>query len=295
MKTFKNITVKKIETIICDGCGLQANAESGYEFHEFISIEHHCGYSSIHGDGKYISIDLCQQCFADMCGNSLRVVDKNKIENFDGNCETDQLEYNNIFDVITKSKTGASQLKNDCDIRLAARDILTKNKVNNDKELAISLKRVEQLWDAQYQSAEGNELHQLADLICAYEKKDWNSYFEEAPFADDDFMPSRLNLKSKYDCDEEQTASGMLSSISVSTEINDESSRDSALVESNLDDTKQHLLKSITNVIAKYPELRLGQLLVNAINIQQPCPEIFHVEDNVLAEKLNELANSVNG
>jgi hypothetical protein len=127
-------------------------------------------------------------------------------------------------------------------------------------------------------------------LICAYEKKDWNSYFEEAPLADDDFMPGRLNFKSKYSCDEEQTASGMLSNISVNTSIDDERSRDSALADNNLDDAKQHLLESITNVIAKYPELRLGQLLVNAINIQQPCPDLFHIEDNVLAEKLSQLS-----
>lgn len=295
MQTFKKVTTQKIETIVCDSCGLQASAESDYEFHEFISIKHHCGYSSIHGDGKHIRIDLCQQCFADMCGDSLLVEDKNKTEDFDESCETDRLEYTNIFDVITKSKTDSLQLKTECNIRLVVRDLLTRNKINNDQELAIALKRVEQLWDAQHQSVEGNELHQLADLICTYEKKDWNSYFEEAPFTDDDFMPDRLNLKSKYSCDEEQTESGMLSSIPVNTSMDDERSRDSALADSNLDDTKQHLLKSITNVIAKYPELRLGQLLVNAINIQQPCPEIFHVEDNVLAEKLNELSNSVNG
>ena len=108
-------------------------------------------------------------------------------------------------------------------------------------------------------------------------------------------MPGRLNFKSKYSCDDEQTASGMLSSIPVNTSMDDEGSRDSALADSNLDDAKQHLIESIVNVMAKHPELRLGQLLVNAINIQQPCPDIFHVEDNVLAEKLNELSNSVNG
>jgi hypothetical protein len=43
--------------MVCDGCGLQASAGSDYDFHEFISIAHHCGYSSIHGDGKQIGID----------------------------------------------------------------------------------------------------------------------------------------------------------------------------------------------------------------------------------------------
>ena len=81
----------------------------------------------------------------------------------------------------------------------------------------------------------------------------------------------------------------MLSSIAINTNIDDESSRDSALADSNLDDAN-HLLESIANVQAKYPELRLGQLLINAINLQQPCPELFHVEDNVLAEKLKQFS-----
>lgn len=77
MKTFKTITTQELTTLICDGCGLQASADDDFEFHEFISIAHHCGYSSIHGDGKQISVDLCQQCFADICGDILRVTNKN--------------------------------------------------------------------------------------------------------------------------------------------------------------------------------------------------------------------------
>jgi hypothetical protein len=60
MRTFKTVTTQKIMTMVFDGCGLQASSDSDYEFHEFISIAHHCGYSSIHGDGKQIEIDLCQ-------------------------------------------------------------------------------------------------------------------------------------------------------------------------------------------------------------------------------------------
>lgn len=103
-------------------------------------------------------------------------------------------------------------------------------------------------------------------------------------------MPGRLNFKSKYSCDEEQTASGMLSSIPVNTEVDDESSRDSTLDDAFFDDTKLYLLESITKAMHKHPELRLGQLLINAINIQQPCHEIFHIENNVLAEKLSQLS-----
>jgi hypothetical protein len=291
MKTFKTVTTQELTAVVCDGCGLQASAGSDYDFHEFISIAHHCGYSSIHGDGKQIGIDLCQQCFADMCGDSLRVTDESNTpaENNESS-ETIQLEYSNIFDVICQSKAKAIQLKGKCDVRLAARDILLKNKITDNHELTVALKRVEQLWDAQYKSAEGNELHQLADLICAYEKKDWNSFFKEAPLADDDFMPGRLNFKSKFTSDKEKTASGMLSSVLINTNIDDESSIDSALAESNLDETKKQLLESIANVQAKYPELRLGQLLINVLNLQQPCPELFHLKDKVLAEKLNQFS-----
>ncbi|NVK25934.1 MAG: hypothetical protein HWE10_13490 [Gammaproteobacteria bacterium] len=51
---------------------------------------------------------------------------------------------------------------------------MLKNKISNNSELSVALKRVEQLWDAQYQSADGNELHQLADLIFAYEQENLN-------------------------------------------------------------------------------------------------------------------------
>ena len=284
MKAFKKIIKQEIAKIVCDGCGLQATAERDYDFHEFISIEHSCGYGSIHGDGKQMKIDLCQQCFADMCGDTLKISDP--LGERISSSNEDTLEYQNIFQAITKSKQEANELKQNSDIRILARNILSTNKISNQKELQASLKRVEQLWDAQYHSAEGNELHKLADLICSYEKKDWNSYFEEVPLADDDFMPHRLNFKSKFTFDEEKTASGMLSSIPINTEVDDESSRDSVLANNQLDETKQHLLESITNVLLKYPELRLGQSITNAMSLQQPCPELFHIEDDVLAKKL---------
>lgn len=173
MKTFKTITTQELTTLVCDSCGLKANAESDYEFHEFISIEHHCGYGTIHSDGNKINIDLCQQCFEQKCGDSLRVIETSvEAEEVQENSEINRLEYKNIFEAITKSKDEAYQLKENCDLRLAARDILSKNKLSDDNELGVALKRIEELWDAQYQSAEGNELNQLAGLICAYEKQD---------------------------------------------------------------------------------------------------------------------------
>lgn len=293
MKTFKTVTTQKLTALVCDGCGLQVN-DDDYEFYEFISVNHHCGYGSIHGDGKQIGIDLCQQCFSDMCGDGLSVTDKNNSvnENIENN-ELNPLEYKNIFDVICKSKAEAFQLKDNADLRLAARELLSKNTITNKHELTVALKRVEQLWGAQYQSAKGNELHQLADLITTYEKKDWDSFFEQAPLADDNFMPDRLNLNPKNAFEEERPAKGMLSSIPINTEISDEASIDSALAENNLDENIHHLLESIIRVKAKYPELRLGQLLVNAIDLKQPCPEIFHIKDNELADRIKQFSSTI--
>jgi hypothetical protein len=259
MKTFKTVTTQKITALVCDGCGLQVNA-GDYAFHEFISVNQRCGYGSIHGDGKQINTDLCQQCFADMCGDALRVTE-----------ETD------------------SCIDNNSDLNVVVKNILSKNKIANKNELTLALQRVEQLWDAQHLSAEGNELHQLADIICAHEKKDWDSFFEQAPLADDDFMPERLNFKSKFSFDKDQTASGMLSSIPINKSFDEETSRNSAIDDNNFDETNNHLLESIIHAQEKHPELRFGQLLASAITNTQTCTELFYIEDELLAEKIKSL------
>ena len=43
-------------------------------------------------------------------------------------------------------------------------------------------------------------------------------------------------------------------------------------------------------VWAKYPDLRLTQLLVNVIKPSESCSEIYYVEDSKLVKLLNELA-----
>jgi antitoxin CcdA len=236
MKKFKAVKRQEIINLICDGCGLEANVDEGYEFSEFISIEHRCGYGAIHGDGKQLSIDLCQHCFAGMCGDTLTVIDP--LDNQKPEPPDDTLEYNNIFQVITQSKQEASKLKQESDIRIFVRDILSANSISNQEELQIALKRVEQLWDAQYYSAEGNELHKLSDLICAYENKSWDSYFAQAPLADDDFKAERLNSIEGSPFEKTGVASGMLADIPVNNDIDEDDaddSRQSSVDEDNTD------------------------------------------------------------
>ncbi|MBA6289244.1 MbcA/ParS/Xre antitoxin family protein [Colwellia sp. MB3u-4] len=52
---------------------------------------------------------------------------------------------------------------------------------------------------------------------------------------------------------------------------------------------EKEMLKTIEKVWAKHPGLRLGQLLVNAINPAEPCPEIYYTEDYNLIDALNQL------
>lgn len=222
MKHFKNIKIKEVSKLTCDSCGEQATP-SDYVFHEFISINKRCGYGSIHGDGNQFSIDLCQQCFANMCGDSLTVMEPDNNEKHEDN---EILEYHNIFETITQSKKEASRLKHGSDLRIETRDILSANKISNQGELNIALKRVELLWDAQFHSAEGNELHQLADLICDYEGKSWNSYFNEVEVASDDFMAEREIM-----IEQKGVAKGLLKNFEANNSFTQEESLKSAMDE----------------------------------------------------------------
>ncbi len=233
MKNFKTVIRNEVINLICDGCGLKASVDGGYEFGEFISIEHRCGYGAIHGDGNQISVDLCQHCFAKMCGDTLTITDP--VDNQTTESAEESLEYYNLFQAITQSKQEANELKQAGDIRISASDILSVNSISNKEELQVALKRVEQLWDAQYHSAKGNELHKLADLICAYENKSWDSYFAQGPLPDDDFMPERVNLKAKIPFEETGAASAILTNTPVNKDIDEDDSRQSTTDEKNTD------------------------------------------------------------
>ena len=55
--------------------------------------------------------------------------------------------------------------------------------------------------------------------------------------------------------------------------------------------TNKKMLETIEKVWAKYPELRLAQLLVNAIKPSEPCSEMYYVEDSQLINKLELFIN----
>jgi hypothetical protein len=140
-----------------------------------------------------------------------------------------------FLQAITQSKQKANELKQQSDTRISARDILSSNSISSQEDLQIALKRVEQLWDVQYHSAEGNELHKLEDFICAYENKNWGSFSAQALLPDDDFMPGRLNFKAKRSFEETGEKSDILADTPVIKDINEGDSPQSTIDEENTD------------------------------------------------------------
>ncbi|AGA30148.1 hypothetical protein [Singulisphaera acidiphila] len=50
------------------------------------------------------------------------------------------------------------------------------------------------------------------------------------------------------------------------------------------------VLAVVREVWYRYPDLRLGQLIVNAVQPDEPCSQVYAVEDTVLVRKLESLA-----
>ena len=47
------------------------------------------------------------------------------------------------------------------------------------------------------------------------------------------------------------------------------------------------VLAALREAWLESPDLRLGQLLINAVRPSAPCPEVFYVEDEVMLSGLN--------
>ncbi|MGE0594658.1 MAG: hypothetical protein AB7G23_08960 [Vicinamibacterales bacterium] len=54
----------------------------------------------------------------------------------------------------------------------------------------------------------------------------------------------------------------------------------------------QPILKLMEELWTQNPDLRLGQLLVNAIRPSQPAPEVFYAGDDRLLDGLRDLAKN---
>jgi hypothetical protein len=66
--------IKVAHKIICDRCGREAQfwGDTEFEAQEFVSHRGCGGYGSIIGDMSEWSLDLCQHCFVELCGEYLQ-------------------------------------------------------------------------------------------------------------------------------------------------------------------------------------------------------------------------------
>ncbi|EDP96474.1 hypothetical protein U8527_10190 [Kordia algicida OT-1] len=53
------------------------------------------------------------------------------------------------------------------------------------------------------------------------------------------------------------------------------------------------ILEKLEEVWEANPDFRLGQLLMVAVRPENPCPEMFYVEDDKLLEKLIDLESKI--
>ena len=56
-------------------------------------------------------------------------------------------------------------------------------------------------------------------------------------------------------------------------------------------DRIDRIIERLRQVWKTHPDLRLGQLLVNAIRPSQPCPQVFYPEDSLIENGLENYSN----
>jgi uncharacterized protein YihD (DUF1040 family) len=49
------------------------------------------------------------------------------------------------------------------------------------------------------------------------------------------------------------------------------------------------MLNALREAWCASPDLRLGQLIVNAVRPSEPCPQVFYIEDDVMLDRLRAL------
>jgi len=93
---------------------------------------------------------------------------------------------------------------------------------------------------------------------------------------------------------EKSSASGILSDIEVNSSVSDGESLQSVINEGVsitqvLPEEKIEVIEILARIWTKYPDLRLSQLVVNALPSKSLCSELFYVEDSILLNELKPL------
>jgi hypothetical protein len=67
-KKTKNQKFEYLDKIECDKCHKVFDSHDFIDWQEAICHRSTGGYGSVFGDGATISLDLCQECFKEICG-----------------------------------------------------------------------------------------------------------------------------------------------------------------------------------------------------------------------------------
>lgn len=77
MIIFREVVAQEPAAITCDRCGRSAeNEPNNFEYEEYLSIVHACGYGSIIGDGTTLQLDLCQHCVKELLYPFARMIEQ---------------------------------------------------------------------------------------------------------------------------------------------------------------------------------------------------------------------------
>lgn len=55
----------------------------------------------------------------------------------------------------------------------------------------------------------------------------------------------------------------------------------------------ESMLNQLRELWEKSPDMRLGQLIVNAVQPREPCPDVFYIEDTALQHRLADLSSRI--
>lgn len=80
-----------------------------------------------------------------------------------------EVVFDNIFEAVNVER--ATFLKAESDLLIGIRDILAANKISNPTDHQLALNRIEQLWEAKPNTKQGDELNNLATIVCQYEEQ----------------------------------------------------------------------------------------------------------------------------
>ncbi len=76
MKNYEKQQVEQdvLKSVTCDDCKKEFDCETDvFEVQEFVSLSFMAGFGSVFGDTNQVSMDLCQHCFKERCGDVVQI------------------------------------------------------------------------------------------------------------------------------------------------------------------------------------------------------------------------------